>query len=146
MKGSTKINKNKFHKTMMAPSSFRDSNFLGQESADDFAILQISKLKGHLYPLLVGVLFKFLPKYSLRPRLIVTLWPSMSFKNCKKKLVEKVVECETHFFYWLYNKMWVMWVSGTWDLLTIYSKSELWQLLRDRSKWKRVAINRGRRE
>ena len=34
----------------------------------------------------------------------------------------------------------VKWVSGMWDLLTIYGKNKVWQLLWDRLKWKRATI------
>ena len=42
--------------------------------------------------------------------------------------------------------MWVKWVGGMWDLLTIYGKNEVRLLIGDRLKWKSVTLNRGRRE
>ena len=46
----------------------------------------------------------------------------MGFKKYKENLVEKINGMWTHFFILVYNKIWVKWVSGIWDLLTIYDK------------------------
>ena len=44
-----------------------------------------------------------------------------------------------------YNKMWVKWVSGMWNLFTIYGKNEMWLLFWDELKWQNVALIMGQR-
>ena len=42
----------------------------------------------------------------------------------KKVSEKKLVKYESHLYILLLNEMWVEWVSGMWDPITIYDKSE----------------------
>ena len=57
---------------------------------------------------------------------------------------KKLVEYRSHLCILVLNEMWVEWVSGMWDPIIIYDKSESWLLFADGGsiyKWNLYSIN-----
>ena len=62
-----------------------------------------------------------------------------------RKVGEKEL-VEFHLYKLVLNEMWVEWVSGIWDSITIYNKSEPGLLFADGLKWKNETLIHGGRE
>ena len=69
------------------------------------------------------------------------LWAAGVLRKVGEK---KLVETGSHLYILVLNKMWVTWVSGRWDPIIIYSKSEPGLLFVDGLKWKNETPIRGR--
>ena len=91
-------------------------------------------------------LSNYLTNYSLGPSLESHLWAARVLRNVKKSGWKKVSGIRVHLYILVLNEMWVEWVSGRWDPINIYGKSEPGLLFADALKWKNGTPIRGWRE